>query len=296
MKICIAITDAITIPTFFNKTDIKLNYLKSYSSQAGNVTEVTETYRPMTESVCLDSGTFTAFTQGKKVNLREYSIFLKKYGDLYDNVFSLDESFDDWEINYENQLYLEKVLKEKSWKPIPVIHDREDPYREFEMYVNMGYTYIALGSMGARKKIPLKISIKIKQDFPDTKLHVFGNLNFEMLKELKPYSADSTGWALQGGFGSIYYWLPSENKGISLDTGSVDSALKNKYHVKKSPYWDEIEQFLREKFGFTYSSVVSSPMERWVVNLYYFHQMETYLNSLETLVSDASVKTAEETK
>jgi hypothetical protein len=147
---------------------------------------------------------------------------------------------------------LEEALKDKTWKPIPVIHDFDDPYGEFEMYVDYGHTYVALGSMGAKKKIPLDILGKIRANYPDIKIHMFGTLNLEMLKTYRPYSADSAGWAHEAGSGgSISYWRVSENKEYTYNMGGVESAASKKKHIKKSLFYEGIEQFWTERFGFT---------------------------------------------
>lgn len=296
MEMVQAITTADTVPMFYDKTGIKLNIMISYAYQQGNISDLVKRYRSMIKLLYLDSGAYSAFTGKTIIDIDEYGIFLKKFGHYFDYVFSLDDSLDDWQHNNDNQMHLESILKDKPFKPIPVVHDPDDPFSEFFMYVNEGHTYIALGSMGARKKIPLDVLGKIRKEHPDIRVHMFGNMNMDMLKKYRPYSADSAGWAHQGGYGAIYYWIPSENRGENFSVGSVDTVTSKKFSIKKSKYRDEVETFLREKFGYTLSSIVSSAQERWIVNLYYYTQVEAYLNSLETPVSDTSVKSSEENK
>lgn len=293
MKIIQAIVNADTVPMFFDKTGIKLDIMISYAYQRGNISKLVKTYRSMIKSLYLDSGAYSVFFGGTPIDVNEYGTFLKKFGHHFDYTFSLDDSLDDWEHNLDNLTLLESMLKEKSWRPIPVVHDPVDPFREFQIYEQMGHEYIALGSMGKKKKIPLRVLGQIRETYPEIKVHMFGNVNIEMLKKHRPYSADSAGWAHQGGYGGIYYWIPSENKSATLSVGSVNTPASKKISIKKSKYRDEIEVFLREMFGYTFDSIISDPKQRWVVNLYYYTQVEAYLNSLET---DPSVKAVSETK
>ena len=286
MKLFQAVAHVNAVPLFYRNTGRKLNVLVSYAFQEGNISKLTKTYRSAIDDLYLDSGAFSVFTGRKKISLKEYIIFLRKYGDQFTQCFSLDDRFDNAYHNFLNQLDLEEALKDKPWTPIPVVHDFADPYGEFEMYVDYGHTYVALGSMGARKKIPLKILEKIRSNYPEIKIHMFGSLNLEMLKRYRPFSADSAGWMHQAGKGgSISYWRASENEGYTLNMGGVDSEASEKNHIKKCPFYKEIEQFWADRFGFTYDSILSDANERYILNFYFFTQVEDYLNSLEPLLT-----------
>ena len=287
MKLFQAIAHVNVVPLFHEKVGRKLNVLVSYAYQEGNLSKLTKTYRWAIDDLYLDSGAYSVFTGKKKISYKEYILILRKYGDLFTERFSLDDRFDDSYHNLLNQLDLEEALKDKPWKPIPVVHDFDDPYGEFEMYVDYGHTYVALGSMGARKKIPLEILGKIRKNYPNIKIHMFGTLNLEMLKKYRPYSADSAGWMHQAGTGgSISYWRASENEGYTYNMGGVESEASERNHIKISPFYKEIEQFWQERFGFTYDSILSDANERYILNLYFFVQVQDYLNSLEPLSTE----------
>ncbi|MEI6155440.1 MAG: hypothetical protein WCQ90_15285, partial [Deltaproteobacteria bacterium] len=222
---------------FHDKTGIKLNLLVSKANLPSGLSKMLTTHRDRFGLIALDSGAYSASTGKASISVYEYALFLKKYGDLFDLCFSLDDRFDDPEHNHENQRILEEALEDKSWKPVPVVHDPNDPYEEFKMYVELGHDYIALGSKG-ESNIPQSILGKIRKDFPDVKIHVFGTLKFEMLKKHRPESADSTTWAKQAGKdGSVFYWRPEENKSYSFNVGGRDSKVKEKNHIKKSPFY-----------------------------------------------------------
>jgi uroporphyrinogen-III decarboxylase len=73
--------------------------------------------------------------------------------------------------------------------PIPVVHDVEDPFGELQMYAELGHDYIAIGS---NKKLKDEVFEQIKKEYPNVKIHMFGNLNPEMLFKHKPFFADSS--------------------------------------------------------------------------------------------------------
>ena len=65
------------------------------------------------------------------------------------------------------------------------------------MYVEMGHDYIALGSMGAKKKIETTHHEEDQGAYPDLRLHLFGITDPKVLETVMPYSADSSTWAKQ---------------------------------------------------------------------------------------------------
>ena len=269
------------IPVFFDKTGRKLNVMSSFAYRDGIFSTLTKKYRHLINLLVLDSGAYSVFTGKTKISVKEYGLFLKRYGDLCDHCFSLDDKFDDAAHNFENQMILENVLEGKDWRPIPVVHDW-DAFKEFEMYVNLRHNYIALGSMGEKQRISLDILGKIRTEYPDINVHMFGTLNFEMLRKYRPASADaSTALKQAGQGGSIYYWRTSENVGYDFNVGGKDSKTCELKHIKKSPLYDEMSEFWRKQFGYTFDTIVSDSSARQIINLFYFTQMEDYLNSPE---------------
>jgi hypothetical protein len=279
MKIFHAITDAEIVPVFYDKTGIKPNILISYAYQEGNISKLVKTYRSMIGSLYLDSGAFSVFTGASKMDVREYAAFLNRYGDHFDACFTMDDRFDDAEHNLDNQLFLEQKLSRKSWKPIPVIHDYLQPVAEFRTYVGLEHKYIALGSLGARKKISRQVLEEIQEKFPKIKIHMFGQLNMKLLEKYRPFSADSAGWAHQAGIGgTVNYWRPADNKRYSYSYGGADS--NNAKHIKNSPFWEEIKDFLHKTFKYTYNDL-HSYLPRQILNIYATIQFEKYINSMK---------------
>lgn len=281
-----AIDDAEVVKQFYNLTKIKLNILIAYPFLRGNAIKLTRTYRHMIDNLCLDSGAYSVFTKKVNISITEYLAYIKRYGHLFTTVFTLDDRFDDPDHNLRNQNYLEDGLKDKTWKPVPCIHDGGDPLGEIKMYVDQGHDYIALGSLGIRKKIDAKVLEATKIQFPNVKFHLFGSLNRETLFKYKPYSADASSWAQEAAQGNIYYWDDIDKKEYSINIESriklptkANSKQKNilykDFHHKK-----QLESFLKNTFGYKYQDLLNQARPMYIINLYFLAQLQNLINSL----------------
>lgn len=277
MKIFNAIADANTVPLYYDKTGHKMNALISYMYLKGNGYKLAKKYRDMINLLYLDSGAFSVYMGKAKITVSEYRRFLRRYGNLFDEVFTLDDDFRSPDHNFNNQAFLEEGLPDGAKRPIPVIHDEDDPFSEFEVYAELGHDFIAIGS---NKKISDNVFRKIKDTYPDIKIHMFGNLNRKMLIDHKPYSADSAAWAHQAAKGCIYYFDPNENKDHLIYLGDREKdddklTLFSEFELK-----DELESFLANQFDYEHNDLLTNYNARWVVNLYFFKQLEDYINSI----------------
>ncbi|MFA5617791.1 MAG: hypothetical protein WDK95_13190, partial [Syntrophorhabdaceae bacterium] len=239
------------IPKFFDKTGILLNILIAYVYLKGNSFKLTDTYRRMINLLYLDSGAYSVYKGASNIGSYGYRRYLTRYGDKFDSCFNLDDRFDNPDHNFVNQIYLED---NPSTVPVPVVHDNIDPFREFEIYVAQGHTFVAIGSAGS-SALKDRLLTQAKEKYPDVKIHLFGDLDRKLLEKHRPYSADSASWAHQAGMGGgIYYWRPSENKSYRYNIGARES-VKGSQHIKLSPFWEEIQEFLYEKFRYEYNDL-----------------------------------------
>ena len=274
-----AIVEADTVSLFFDKTGIKGNYLIAYNNIKGQSWKLTDQYREQINLLDLDSGAFASSTGKCIISLQGYLRYLQLYGHKYDTVFNLDDAFANPTHNLQNQLYLEKGLADTDILPVPVIHDKANPFGEFEMYAEMGHQYIAIGSAGSRSSKD-QLLTQAKEKYPDIKIHLFGDLDRYLLEKHHPYSADSASWAHQAGVGGgISYWRPSENRQYNFNIGGRDS-VKESEHIKLSPLWEEVRAFLYDRFRYEYNDLFKY-QARFVLNLYSLKQYEDYLNSLD---------------
>ena len=282
MKVFAALDDAGTVKKFFDKTEIKLNYLISYYYLDGQAYKLTDEhkYKDMINELYLDSGAFSVAAGRSKITVTEYLKYLTLFGDRFAQYFNLDDNFDNPEHNKHNQEYLEDNLPRGAKKPIPVVHDNNDPFGEFRYYKTVGHDYIAIGST---TNVPAETMTRIKDTYPEVKIHLFGKIALKELETGYYYSADSTTWSDAAGFGDILYWDPDEKDFHKIYMGSTDRRDGESDHYKRFAKKDKVEAFLKDTFDFEYSDLLtkSGAYNRRIVNLYYYKQLEDYLTSLE---------------
>jgi hypothetical protein len=276
MKIINAIENVNIIPLLYEKTGTKMHVLMSYHLLKGNAYKLTKEYRPMIDTLYLDSSAFS-MSKGKfKMTVSEYLRYIRRYGSLFDYVFNLDDNFNNPDHNFNNQVFLEEKLSKVGLRPIPVIHDRANPFQEFEAYVKQGHEYIAIGS---NSKLPDDVFKEIKEKYPEVNIHMFGSLNRNMLLNHKPYSADATTWAIQAGNGKIYYWDPIDEKDYLIYLGEREVKDKSIISFDNFHHKPELVSFLTEKFSYDRNDLLTRYEARRIVNLYFFKQLEDYINA-----------------
>ena len=276
-KILNVIADANIIPYFFNITGKKLRVLVSYFYGKALIYKLVHEYREeMIEDLYLDCGAYTAQKENINLSVSEYMKYLLMYGHHFNHCFNLDDNFINPDHNFNNQVFLENGLPEGFKKPIPVIHDSEDPFEEIEIYADQGYDYLAIGS---NKKLDDDTWSKIKDKYPDLKLHMFGNLNRKMLFNHKPYSVDAATYALKAAYGFIFYYDPIDAKHYSIYLGEMDKSNEKQLNFSSFHHKKELEEHLHNEFHFEYGDLLKSSYNKWVVNLHYFWQLENMVNA-----------------
>jgi hypothetical protein len=275
MKLFMVIDNSEILPLFYEKTQIKLNVMISYHYLRGQASRLTKKYRDKINLLYLDSGAFSASTGISKITVNEYLGYLKSYGHLFDAVFNFDDEFENPEHNMENQNTLERGLAGTGIKPVPVVHDLKDPYGEFEGYAEAGHDFIAIGS---NRPLTDEEHYKIKEAYPKVKIHMFGNFRRKMLFTHKPFSADSAAYADEAGTGNILYWDPIDNKEYGIYVGERDRKGTGSIHFKKFPHRKNLEKFLLKTFKYTYEDLLTSVESKWIVNIYFFTEVEKIIN------------------
>lgn len=156
--------------------------------------------------IFLDSGAFSAFSQGIKIDIQEYIQFIKKYEDKLE-VYSVLDVIGNPRMTYQNQITMEKA----GLKPLPCFHYGED-ISWLERYMKRGYDYIALGGMVPVFNADLypwldHLFSGLLTDLtgmPIIKVHGFGMTSFDLMLRYPWYSVDSTTWIITGRTGGIY--------------------------------------------------------------------------------------------
>lgn len=180
--------------------------------------------------IFLDSGAFSASTQGITIDVQEYIGFIKKYENKLEVYANLDV-IGDAEKSWQNQEKMEKA----GLSPLPVYHVEDDLKY---LYKCLDYPYFCLGGMargyttGERTKfldMCFKIICDTLDNLPRSKLHGFGMTSFDLMLRYPWYSVDSTSWIITGRNGGVY--VPSYRDG-----GFIYSVPPNKIVVSnRSP-------------------------------------------------------------
>ncbi len=154
----------------------------------------------------LDSGAFSAFTQGVEIDIDEYIKFIKQHEDYLETYAVLDVIGDPI-ATYKNQKYMEK----KGVMPLPCFHYGEDP-KWLKKYLDEGHEYIALGGMVPISTGDLRVwldAIFSKYLCDDSgkaivKVHGFGLTSLPLMVRYPWYSVDSTSWVVASRMGYVY--------------------------------------------------------------------------------------------
>lgn len=177
-----------------------------------------------------------------KAYLNKYAKFIKTNTEFIDVYANVDVIFHP-EKTWEAQKYLEE---EHGLTPIPVIHYGTD-LKWLEMYLNLGYDYIALGGLG-QEVTHLVYTMWADRAFdmicnqasrlPVAKVHGFAMTSHRLLTRYPWYSVDSTSWMSFGAYGFIIY-PPRRNNEWRYDK----SFLKVKVTPRRQHSGKEIDLF-----------------------------------------------------
>lgn len=198
-------------------TEVSPSVLESYLyfKSANKYFECADKWGKM--DLFVDSGAYSAFTQGIKINIDEYIEFIKiTKPSLYANL----DVIGDADKTYKNWLY----MKDKGLNPLPVIHVNSER-KYFDIYLKEHKVeYIALGGL-----VPIVKRRKYLKSWLDycystmksitggyVKTHLFGVTTQWVLERYPAYSADSTLWLYAGKRGRIL-----EFKRGKLKTSSI---------------------------------------------------------------------------
>lgn len=205
----------------------------------------------------LDSGAFSAFTQGVEIDINDYIDFIKEYEEHLEVYANLDVIGDPG-ATFANQ----KIMEDAGLDPLPCFHYGE-PISYLEYYIK-NYDYISLGGMVPISTKDLRVwldeifskYICDKDGMPLVKVHGFGLTSHPLMIRYPWYSVDSTSWVVTGRMGAVYvpmqragkwdYLQPPWKVDVSFRSPTKDQA--GKHITTFSPMERNIiEKYLREK-------------------------------------------------
>lgn len=251
-----------------------LYHLESYHYI--NKASYVEKIRRDGKKVFLDSGAFSAFTKGVKVDLPKYCRWIKSHIDIIDCASVLD-SIGDAQGTYANQIAMEKL----GVTPLPCYHYGEDP-KYLEYYI-ANYEYITLGGM-----VPIstpKLHIWLDDIFdkylvdgagrPKVKIHGFGLTAIPLMKKYPWYSVDSSSWVQAAANGRV--WHPVHGD-IYL---SSNHPLRKKegFHLSNmpQPQQDFLYDLLETQLGYEVDRLQNNYIARWAFNCWSFTEINNIL-------------------
>ena len=243
---------------YYKNTDLDLLFKKYF----------TEPY-PV---VFVDSGGFSAMTQGVNIDINEYAKWIKRnkhhintYANL-DNIRNAEETKDN-----------QKKLEDLGLEPIPVFHTGED-WDVLEDYVT-NYQYIAIGGMVPYMRYTKKIMPFIIKAFKIAKdravFHGFGATSWEVMHSFPWYSVDSSSWGSRFRYGQVPLFDSKKGKFYTVSLGNKNNCGRYAYLIRElgfdpADFWDrsrndrskicaisaisyiKAEQWLRNRWGEVY--------------------------------------------
>ena len=150
-------------------------------------------------SVVLDSGAFTAWSQGKPVELARYAAYVQEHHVLFDWCASLD-AIGDAAQSRRNWLALRAAVP--TAKIVPVFHEGEEPAL-LDEYVSAA-PLVGLGRIEGRRSIDATFAWydAVFNRHPEGRFHGFGNSAPETLEPYPFHSFDSSTWERDSAYGA----------------------------------------------------------------------------------------------
>lgn len=243
------------------------NFLESYHYVHGQ--RYVDKIRRDGIKVFLDSGAFSAFTQGVEVDIEKYCEYCLANADIIEHASVLD-AIGDCDGTWRNQMRMEQL----GVKPLPCYHYGE-PIEVLEWYASR-YEYITIGGMVPISTPQLllwldRIWEEVLADAdgrPKLKVHGFGLTSLPLMFRYPWYSVDSSTWVQWAANGMVL--IPGK-------AGQVDVSNKSSRRKQLGQHLDSvsaietdaIESEIR-KFGGDPDRLRELYYSRWAWNAWAF--------------------------
>lgn len=238
----------------------------------------------------LDSGAFSAWSQGISIDVKHYGAWVKRYESqlqYYANLDAIPRSSAPGERKAAAQKTLENqlALEDMGLKPIPVFHKGE-PWEYLERYLAK-YDYICLGGLvadakaGGNKEFFDEVWSKYLADEkgkPKAKIHAFGMTSLQHMVRYPWFSADSSTWMIQSNMGFICIPMPGTD-GFDFDRYPFSIAISDKSGARRfaGEHYDTLSPSTKRMVDDYLASLKVSVKDlkadvswRYVVNLAYW--------------------------
>lgn len=212
------------------KRDSCENFLESYHYIHGQ--RYVDKIRRDGIKVFLDSGAFSAFSQGVKIDIEKYCDYCLANADIIEHASVLD-AIGDCDGTWRNQMRMEQL----GVNPLPCYHYGE-PIEVLEWYVSR-YEYITIGGMVPISTPQLLLWLdRIWEDVladadgrPKLKVHGFGLTSLPLMFRYPWYSVDSSTWVQWAANGMVL--IPGK-------AGQVDVSNKSSRRKQLNQHIDSV--------------------------------------------------------
>ena len=205
-------------------------------------------------NIFMDSGAFSAKTQGVEINIDDYIQYLKRDGKYFISYATLDV-IGDAEKTWENT----KIMEDAGLNPLPVYH-LGTPFKY--LHKCMEYDYFCLGGIAkARSNVRMEFldeafdEICDDDGMPRNKIHGFGVTATAILRRYPFYSVDSTSWLMTGANGGVLiprcvageYRYDEDPILIAVSSGSPSSGKELRYECLNVEAKKSVDDYLKLK-------------------------------------------------
>lgn len=266
--------------------ELGANKLFSYANDMSGINELIEKKKAgqYKGKLLVDSGAFSAYTKGKKIDLDDYIAWINKVSPWVDYFIALDiipgpgvDNYAVAEGGYRNYMYMLQNVNcpEKIWP----VHHASDPdeylYKILSTEILPGklVPYICLGGLvGTNASVlPFLQSMEhkiSKSCNPNVKVHALGVTSKPTMSNVNFTSCDSAAWIFCGSTGNIM--TPWGNLLVSDRAMSDPQHLENLPEHRKKVYYDYIQSM-----GFTVEGVMTRYQDRMNLNIKYMYDSFT---------------------
>lgn len=197
--------------------------------------------------VFLDSGAFSAFTQGVEIDIAKYCDYIHKNEDII--LFpSVLDAIGDPDGTWRNQEEMER----RGTKPLPCYHYGE-PTEILDYYISR-YAYITIGGMVPISTPQLLVwldriweqHLTHSDGSPKVKVHGFGLTSLPLMRRYPWYSVDSSTWVQWAANGMIL--IPTRTGQLDVSNKSSRRKIANQHldslpEMQTKAIEDEIRAF-----------------------------------------------------
>ncbi len=221
--------------------------------------------------VFLDSGAFSAFTQGVEIDLEAYCDYIKRNSDII-LVASVLDGIGDPLKTWHNQ----KRMEAMGVKVLPCFHYGEDE-RYLEHYI-ANYDYITLGGMVPINKEQLRLwldriwnrYLTDKDGLPIRKIHGFGLTRVSLMERYPWYSIDSSSWVQAGSNGAVM--IPKLGTFYISNRSSLVKDEGRHYNTLTKYEQEKIREGIESR-GFDLYRIQNTHLARWSFNMLTFCEL-----------------------